>query len=119
MPKTPVMAQYRRLPDLQPAVIQTPSCVLCGTTHLSIGENALVILKGTWFNHREFDVPVFVLDPRTEFQLVQLPNGAYAFVFNDNDPKDPHVDSHVECFEQMAEEYLEEVYDDHDYNEVD
>jgi hypothetical protein len=55
----------------------TPECALCGEAHVGLENEAVMILRGQWWNNEEIDTPMFLLHPRTKLRVLQLPGGSW------------------------------------------
>ncbi len=87
----------------------TPRCLACGISNVGIMEDAFVMIRGMWMTSREYDVPVFVLDPDTKIKVIQLPNDQFGIFV---DYHGPTKHAHKDCIEQV----VEEQFDDDDGN---
>ena len=85
----------------------TPTCLECGQ-QVGLRVDAYVALKGMWMWSEEHDVEIFVLDPKTQMAIIQLPNDQLA-ISTDRGTVTRHVDA--SCFEL--------AFDENDENEND
>jgi hypothetical protein len=89
----------------------TPECALCGEAHVGLENEAVMILRGQWWNNEEIDTPMFLLHPRTKLRVLQLPGGQLALVSDQMGKPTEHA--HHVCFEHLQSDFLEEVVWEH------
>lgn len=82
-----------------------PMCTYCDQP-IHLLDDALCLIPGQWMPNRDMGNAMFVLEPDVQVQIVQLPNGQMALV------TDAHsaMHSHQECYEQIKQEVLGEMY---------
>lgn len=90
----------------------TPLCEICGEPIGMFPSNGVLSMSGQWMPSTEFGCAIFVLDPKTDLQVVQLPNGQLAVIPGH---QKPNIHSHHSCFDAMMDEYLYGDVDNYDY----
>lgn len=87
----------------------TPEAYCCGY-EVGLGSDAFILIRGTWFHSREYDTPVFLLDPDTKLRILQMPNGQLAF--QSDDEGHPTLHAHKDCLEHVINEEIDESPED-------
>lgn len=64
-----------------------------------------VILRGSWMPSAEYGTAVFLLDPDTQLQLIEFPNGQLGML---TDYGNPTQHAHNDCMEQLIDELDDE-----------
>jgi hypothetical protein len=80
---------------------ETPLCAIC-SEHVGEHTDAMLMLRGQFFYMKNEGYSMFVLDPDTKLQFIELPDALgpgqpqYALVINTPSPE-PIVPAHAEC----------------------
>lgn len=96
------MAEELGLGD-DPSVYETAECALCGQAPIHTEEDAYCCLRGMFMRSREYDAPIFVLDPDTKIRVIQLANGQLALVTDVFD-EGPTKHIQAECLHETIKE---------------
>lgn len=81
----------------------TAACLLCGQANIPTAEDAYCCIRGQFFESADFEVPVFVIDPDSHLQVVQLANGQLGLITDRNRRHGPTHHTCMECLHALAE----------------
>lgn len=98
--------------------LETPVCALCGE-RIGTMNDAVLILRGQFFQNRQEGYPMFLLDPDTKYVNVELPDALgpgqhqQALVIDHNEPF-PIVPAHLDCLREQVSTVDEDDEEDDD-----
>ncbi len=102
---------------------ETPDCPLCNEK-VGLHNDAMMLLPGQFFYHKEDSYSMFVLDPDIKIGFLEIPNALgpgqsqFAIIINHDDPA-PAAVVHAPCLEDELVSLDEEDEEEEDPDDLD